>query len=658
MLRAMKSSGKHIEKMKMNLNHYIGLILILLSIEASAQKESSYYEISTVPIPEDIVLEIGGIAFNENGVLAASTRRGEVWRLTNPESDDPSFNRFAKGLHEPLGLAYKDGSYFLAQRGELTKLTDENNDGKADLYETICNWPLAANYHEYAYGPVIMPDGNMLISLNLSWVGRGASLAKWQGWTLKITPEGEIIPFASGLRSPAGLALNKNGDVFYTENQGDWVGSGRMTHLTLGDFAGHPEGLKWSVEPDSPVSLKMSDIQDEEFSTLYDYAKTVEGVKPPSIWFPHTLMGISTSDIEVIPENFGPFAGQLLVGDQGHSKIMRVFQEQVNGVYQGVCFGFVEGFSSGVLRMEWGPKEILYVGMTNRGWASTGKKPYGLQRLHWTGRTPFEMKKIEAEKDGFTLTFTTPVNKESAADPDSYAITDFNYIYHHIYGSDALLMEERKINKVNVAQDGLSVRLFLDGLRPGFVYEIKAEGIQSKDNKTLLHNVGYYTLNNIPDIGQTDLKTTSAVTDFSKTINLISTKRISEQPSDWTNGADQSIVITAIAGMKYDKETIVVKANSRIKLTLDNPDDMMHNLLIVKPGTADKLSVEALKLGLKGQSMGYIPVSDDVIAHTNLLAPNSKDVIYFVAPSVRGRYTFICTFPAHAQTMRGQFIVE
>lgn len=622
-----------------------------------AQEESSYYTISTVPIPEDIVLEVGGLAFNETGVLSASTRRGEVWQIKNPESQSPQFSRFAKGLHEPLGLAYRDGSYFLAQRGELTKLTDENNDGRADIYETIYNWPLAANYHEYAYGPVILPNGDMLVNLNLAWIGRGASLAKWQGWTLKISPKGEMTPFATGLRSPAGLALNKNGDVFYTENQGDWVGSGRMTHLIEGDFAGHPEGLKWSGEDGSPVKLTMADITDDSFSTLYDYAKKVDGVKPPSIWFPHTLMGISTSDIEIIPQNFGPFAGQLLVGDQGHSKIMRVFQEKINGEYQGACFEFVEGFSSGLLRMEWGPGQTLYVGMTNRGWASTGKAPYGLQRLHWTGKNPFEMKTIEVEQDGFTITFTEPVNKRLAANPDSYSITDFNYIYHHVYGSDAMLMEERTIYKVNVAQDGMSARLFVEGMRPGFVYEIKAEGVENQASETLLHNFAYYTLNNIPG---TDSMVSSdeAGPDLTKTVALVSAKRVSQKPEGWTAGPDQEIVITAIAGMKYDIETITVKAGSKIKLTLDNPDDMMHNLLLVKPGTADKVGNDALRLGLKGQGMGYVPESDDVLVHTNLLAPHSKDVIYFTAPSIKGEYTFVCTFPAHAQTMRGRFIVE
>ena len=174
---------------------------------------------------------------------------------------------------------------------------------------------------------------------------------------------GEMTPIATGLRSPAGFGYNAAGDLFYTENQGDWVGSGRMTQLEKGDFAGNPEGLVWTDEAGSPLSLKMEDIDDTRGLTLYEYAEVLPQIKPPSVWFPHTIMGISTSDFEVIPEDFGPFAGQLLVGDQGHSKIMRVSQEKVNGVYQGVCFPFREGFSSGVLRLEWGPNNSLYVGM-------------------------------------------------------------------------------------------------------------------------------------------------------------------------------------------------------------------------------------------------------------------------------------------------------
>ena len=319
-----------------------------------ADKESVYYGISKVPIPEEIVLEVGGMAFDDQGKLTVCTRRGEVWTIDRPESTKPVFSRFAHGLHEPLGLAFQDGNYLLSQRGELTKLVDSDQDGKADRYESIYRWDLEGNYHEYSYGPHFLPNGNMLVTLNLGWVGRGASMSKWRGWMLEITPEGEMTPIATGMRSPAGFGANAAGDIFYTENQGDWVGSGRMTHIEKGDFVGNPEGLKWTSESGSPLTLKMEDIDDNLGLTLYEYAQKHEEVKPPSVWFPHTLMGISTSDLKVIPDGFGPFAGQLLVGDQGHSKIMRVFQEKVNGVYQGVCFPFREGFSSGVLRMALG----------------------------------------------------------------------------------------------------------------------------------------------------------------------------------------------------------------------------------------------------------------------------------------------------------------
>ena len=211
-------------------------------------KEANYYKITDVNIPDNVVLEVGGLAFDNEGRLGVTTRRGELWLITNPKSSTPHFIRYASGLHEPLGLAFKDGSFYTSQRGELTKLTDENNDGKADRYDNIYTWDLAGNYHEYAYGPKFLSNGNMLVWLNLGWIGRGASLSKWSGWVLEVTPDGDMKPFATGIRSPAGLGFNKKGDICYTENQGDWVGSGRMTHLERGDFAGHPEGLKWSGE--------------------------------------------------------------------------------------------------------------------------------------------------------------------------------------------------------------------------------------------------------------------------------------------------------------------------------------------------------------------------------------------------------------------------
>jgi hypothetical protein len=79
---------------------------------------------------------------------------------------------------------------------------------------------------------------------------------------------------------------------------------------------------------------------------MNEVAKSVPGLKPPAIWFPHGILGISTSAILIddVKGKFGPFAGQVFVGDQGQSKIMRVAMEKVKGEYQGAVFPFRKGF--------------------------------------------------------------------------------------------------------------------------------------------------------------------------------------------------------------------------------------------------------------------------------------------------------------------------
>src|SRR5688500_3532321 len=142
---------------------------------AALEKEEDYYRIFSLPVPENIILEVGGLATLPDGGLAVCTRRGEVWIISNPYVkglERPVFKRFAHGLHEPLGLAVKEGDIYVTQRSELTRLRDSDKDGIADSYDKIYSWPLSGNYHEYSYGPLFLPNGNMLVTLNLGWSNR------------------------------------------------------------------------------------------------------------------------------------------------------------------------------------------------------------------------------------------------------------------------------------------------------------------------------------------------------------------------------------------------------------------------------------------------------------------------------------------------------
>ena len=650
---------------------YICTLLLLLTVSTFAQKnvvqsEKDFYALKTVAIPDNVKLEVGGIAVMPDGRIAASTRRGEIWIIQNAYGNgQPHFTRFASGLHEVLGLSYRDGAFYCTQRGELTKIEDKNNDGIADSYTPITLFELSGNYHEYAYGPVFDKNGDMYVTLNVAWVGYGDGLGKWHGWLIKVKPDGTQEPIATGLRSPAGFNVNSNNDVFYAENQGDWVGSGRVTHLEKGDFAGNAGGLNWTKEPNSPLKLTKEDLKEvDNGQPMHEAAKKIKELKLPAVWFPHTVMGISTADIIEDQTNgaFGPFGGQYFVADQGHSKIMRMSLEKVNGKYQGACYPFYEGFASGLVRLRWGLDGSIFGGMTSRGWASTGKAEYALQRLVWNGELPFEMKDIHAMSDGFEVEFTAPVNSSKLKDPKNFTVNSFTYKYQHQYGSPIINNRTRKIIGMIPSADGRKVKLVLDSLIPGYIHEIRVANLESTEQKSLLHDFAYYTLNEIPAGEKTVLTEGEKVNahagmhhDIKKTAptkTVVSKKRQTTMPADWTQ-PEKILKLGTKPGLKYDVSNFEVKAGSKVRLIFNNNDDMTHNVVITAPGAADEVGSLALKMGLKGSEMNYVPSSNKVLFHTGLLQPETSESIYFVAPSTPGEYMFVCTFPGHAAVMRG-----
>ncbi len=669
----------------------IGLLFGFSPLQAQNKSlpatEDDHYSMERLPIPEGIVLEAGGLVTLPNGSLALATRRGDVWIIENP-GGRPYYRRFASGLHEILGLAYHDGDLIMAQRGELTRLKDTNKDGRADIYETVYSWPISGHYHEYSYGPRFLPDGSMIVTGNVAfgdndwWAGQ--SRVPWRGWAMRITTDGKMEPWAAGARSPAGIGI-VDGEFFYSENQGDWMGSGYITHVEKGNFLGHPASLRWADRPESPVKVRQDDIYSrvdprispeggpyvkpenlpERGKALFEVAREVPGIKTPAVWLPHGILGISTSDIITIPKDsrFGLFGGQLLVGDEGQSKISRVFLEKVKGQYQGGAVLFREGFRSGVMRMTWGHDGSLYVGQTNRGWGSTGPDEYALQRLVYTGRSPFEILKVSAQPDGFEIEFTQPVDKASAEDVNGYDITGFIYKYHPVYGSPVIDDQNCAIKGIRVSPDGKKVRLLVEGLREKYIHEIKLTGLKNADGNKLLHNTTYYTLNAVPEgaklTGYKAVKATpKSAPEAAPAAHVHGNmqklaKRTIVQPAEWSSGPDQTFVLGTEPGLHFDKKELTVKAGSRIKLTMTNTDDMPHNFLIVTKGSANTVGEAAINLGLKGNELGYIPDLPSVLSHTRLIEPGGADTIYFMAPSEPGEYTYVCTYPGHYFSMQG-----
>ncbi|KAA0134782.1 hypothetical protein FYZ48_19965 [Gimesia chilikensis] len=515
---------------------YIFCLLTLLCLtsgltanNAYAESEDDYYRIVSImtpkaqtesrsknwkPAPGDLVLEVSGIAVLDDQRIAVAIRKGEIWILDGVYDEPPknvTYKRFATALHEPLGLIWKDGAFYTVQRSELTRIRDTDGDGTADEYLTVAKgWGVTGHYHEYAYGPKLDHEGNLWLTLNIGLGLKkehkaravkdptlGFAQGRWRGWGMKVTPDGELVPVCAGMRSPAGIGVNRAGDVFYTDQQGNWVATNTLHHMRKGAFFHHVEALASMSLPGSPIQGVKEIPNGLPFP---EAIKQMPQLKPPAVWFPYKKAGQSTTDVMLDNSGgkFGPFDGQFFVGEFTQAAINRVFLEQVDGEYQGACFPFREGFASAVLRLAQGTDGSVFVGLTNRGWSSLGTASYGLQRLVWTGQTPFEIKEMRAKPDGFELVFTQPVDPKTAMDPRSYQMKSYTYTYHSSYGSDEILNRELPLEQITVSEDGTRVHLKVNGLRELYVHELVAAGVKNKSGQSLLHPQAYYTLNKIP----------------------------------------------------------------------------------------------------------------------------------------------------------------
>jgi hypothetical protein len=473
--------------------------LILTATLSRAAEQSDFYDRQEIPLPPGEVMEISSIALMPDQQVAVATRRGDVWICSGAYGSDLSkvtWKKFARDLHEPLGMFWKNGSLWLTQRPEVSRLQDSDGDGKADVFETICDaWGIKGDYHEYAFGSTPDKDGNIWVALCLT--GSFTADSDWRGWALRITPDGKMIPTCSGLRSPGGIGMNAEGDMFMTDNQGIWNGSSSVKWLKPGSFQGCPVGNKFHTLANLPAP---PEVQDKS-RILTERLKYPEFI-PPAVVLPHATVGQSPTGIACDQSGgkFGPWENQLYVGEQTFSEVQRLCLEKVNGIYQGAVFHFLDGFRAGIIPIRFdNDAGVIFVGGSNRGWASRGGKPFSFERVTWNGKTPFEMKTITAEPDGFNVTFTEPVDPATAGDPASYAMDTFTYILQAEYGSPQVDATQATVTAAAVSPDRKSVRLTIDGLVRGHVHHLEAKGVKSAvGGQPLWHPEGWYTLNEIP----------------------------------------------------------------------------------------------------------------------------------------------------------------
>lgn len=461
------------------------------------EREREYYPIVNIPIPPDIVIEAGAFTVLPDGRMAVGTRHGDIYLIDGVDAAKPAptFHRFASGLDEIFGLDWRDNAFRVTQSCELTRVIDANNDGEADRFETISDAWGYANYHEYAFGSKLDPQGNQYVALGLSESYHSYALNR--GFIMKVAPDGTTTAFASGLRSPGGIGWDEHGALFYVESQGPWNCSCSLKAVPPSSFHGHPASLPWyqfapelGPVPESP----------KPGTRIATEKKRIPQLVPYAVVFPYIRMGrsITAFSVDHTQGKFGPFENQMFLGDYTQSILMRATTEQINGVWQGACYPFREGLSTGILNVEFTPAGKLLSGGTNRGWPVRGIKPFALERIEWSGKMPFEINRVTIAPSGFKITFTKPVDQASGNAISSYVITAFTHPYHGAYGGPEIEQHQPVVKSVSLAADGLSAELTLDKLDEGFVYELDLARLRSQDQEALLHRNAFYTVNEIP----------------------------------------------------------------------------------------------------------------------------------------------------------------
>lgn len=453
------------------------------------------------------LFEALGLSLTEDNTVVIATRTAGIWRLVKGQ-----WHLFADGTFDSLGVIAEDKkglSVVVGQKAELTRISDTNGDGIADKYETLFDaHSYHGNYHTYMHGPTRGSDGAYYISLNLAHDDSGSSYKAggqymgtqggMGGWNIRVEPNGKFTPWAYGLRSPAGLGTAPDGRIWYSDNQGEYMSTSKIFVLEKGAYYGHPSALV-----DLPGVTP--EIAEKTRDSMLD--KRTDAI----ILLPHNRVANSPGHPawDTTKGKFGPFTGQMLMGDQTQSNLLRIAVQNVDGKEQGSVMPFIDGLESGVMRPLFLKDGSLLLGQTGRGWQAKGGHVASLQRIVWDGKTVAPaIHEMLATATGFSLQLTQPLAASITSDALKSLLALESWVYRDAaeYGSDELGMQKETISALRISADRKSIEIDLASLAQAKVHPHQTARVYhaNLDSKTLFTKdapekmEAYYTLYKFP----------------------------------------------------------------------------------------------------------------------------------------------------------------
>lgn len=614
------------------------------------------YAIDTLELPYDNPWQApvfcSGLAFLDDGSALMCTMQGDVWHATGfcgQTEGSIQWRRFAAGLHQPLGMVVHEGNIYVQCRDQLVQLKDLNGDGEADYY------------HCFSQAFETSPAGHDFIcGLQRDAQGNFYTASGNQG-LLQISADGrQTRVIATGFRNPDGLGILPDGSLTVPVSEGEWT-------------------------PASAINLVPSAIDSEIFGIgssgnaaipHYGYRGPQDNHPPalPLVYLPRGLDNSSGGQAYVESDRFGPLESQLLHFSFGAGSWFLVLRDQVDGVDQGAVVPMAGDFLSGVHRGRFNPVDGQSYVCGMAGWGSYTPDDGCLQRVRYTGDAVQVPVQFHVHENGILVRFSEAIDPAIAGNREQHFAQCWNYRYSGAYGSPefstqhpgVLGHDPLPIYSATLLDDGRSLFLEIPAIQPTNQLHLRMHVNAPAELSCSPVGDGHDLFLTVHQLdrpftefeGYQPRKKTIAAHPLLADMALNSVR----VPNPWREKLPEARAVTVEAGknLTYVTPRIAAKAGEPLALTFRNPDVVPHNWVLVERGALESIGGLANELIANPEAFArhYVPQSEQVLVHTDVVGPTEKQTIYFRAPSEPGDYPFLCTFPGHWMVMNGVMTVS
>jgi hypothetical protein len=443
-------------------------------IQATSLQVVPGFSAMRLPLTDDVMPT--ALGWRPDGTLVIGSLKGQVWQATDTDQDGLSdrLTVLSDGLAAPYGLNVSADYVDVANKYAVLRLFDRDRDGSAEQAETLASgWGHTTDYHDWAVGLPRDEGGNYYLALPCQQDQRSKAAAQHRGEFLKLIPRTpttddprrySIETISRGHRFPMGIARRRDGELFVTDNQGNYNPFNELNHIQRGAHFGFINALEKGNGSPPPLTAPAINLP-------HPWVRSVNG-----ICFLETPAARRQESGRTL---FGPFEGHLIGCEYDTRRLIRMSLQKVGDGFQGAAYPFSYDQPPagdpflGPIVCEVSPDGDLYVGgLRDSGWGGANNIGEIVRLRMDPKRLPSGIAEMRATPGGFELDFIRPIDPGVAGDKANYSLSSYTRESTPAYGGPDLDHRTESITSVRVAKDGRRVTIHLAELRVGYVYEL------------------------------------------------------------------------------------------------------------------------------------------------------------------------------------------